>query len=91
MPPFFCTKPAARDPDLSQIRDRLEDRGHHQVGEGADEYGHEDENRWHDQRHDTLQVFVEFLVIALGGAVQGEINFSRLLSNGDHVDEKGRK
>ena len=56
--------------DLAQIRDRLEDRGDHQVGHGADEAGHDDQNRRHDQCHDALKVLVEFLVVAFGRAAQ---------------------
>ena len=55
---------------LPQIRDRLEDRGDHQVGHGADEAGHDDQYGGHDQGHDALKVLVEFLVVAFGRAAQ---------------------
>ena len=74
---------------MLQGGDSLEDGGDHQIGHGADEAGHDDEYRGHDQRHDTLQVLVEFLVIALGGTTQRDIDFAGLLADGDHVDEQG--
>lgn len=76
---------------LAEIGDRLEDRGDHQIGHGADQASHDDENRGHDECHDALQIFVELLVIALGRATQGLVDFSGLFAHGNHVDEQGRE
>ncbi len=74
---------------LFDIGDGLEDGGDHEVGEGTDEESHEDEDGGHDEFHDALEIFVEFLVVAFGGAAEGLVDFSGLFSDGDHVDEEG--
>jgi len=73
---------------LAEVGDGLEDGGDHEVGHGSDEAGHDDEDGGHDEGHDALEVLVEFLVVSLGGAAEGLVDFSGLFADGDHVDEE---